>query len=118
MYYQGGGACWDAFTCLVPTCADTATEGDNPSTRSSGFADLTNEDNPFKDWHIVFVSYCTCDVQFGDTIQEYAEELTIEHRGYHNSRVVEKWARRCRQRNHPGVPHERIRQLELRCRSG
>lgn len=93
MYYQGGGACWDAFTCLVPTCADTATESDNPNTRTTGFADLTNEDNPFKDWHIVFVSYCTCDIHVGDTTQEYAEDLTIEHRGYHNSRIVEKWAR-------------------------
>lgn len=93
MYYQGGGACWDALTCLIPTCADTATESDNPNGNTSGFADLTNEDNPFKDWHVVFVSYCTCDIHFGDATQEYADGLTIEHRGYHNSQIAEKWAR-------------------------
>ncbi len=59
---------------------------------SSGFADLANENNPFRDWNIVFVSYCSCDVHFGDETQEYGS-LTVEHKGYHNSKVAEKWAR-------------------------
>jgi len=93
MYYQGGGACWDGLTCGIPTCSPDATEGDNPNGRTTGFADLSNANNPFKDWHIVFVTYCTCDIHFGDTTQEYTDDLTIEHRGYHNSQVAEKWAR-------------------------
>lgn len=90
MYYQGGGACWNNLTCSVPSCKTLPDE--NLDNYDSGFADLSNENNPFRDWHIVFVSYCTCDIHFGDTTQDY-EGLTVEHRGYHNSKVAEKWAR-------------------------
>lgn len=90
MYYMGGGACWDNLTCAVPTCSTSPPDSLNGF--SSGFADLTNENNPFRDWHIVFVSYCTCDIHFGDATQEYGD-LTVEHKGYHNSKVAEKWAR-------------------------
>src|SRR5262249_12759079 len=36
MYYQGGGACWDALTCGLPTCDTTATNSDNPGGAPSG----------------------------------------------------------------------------------
>jgi hypothetical protein len=86
MYYQGGGACWEALTCSVPTCDASVDPNstDNPNEWASGFADLTNPNNPFKDWNIVFVSYCSCDIHFGDT---------PEHRGFQNAQAAEKWAR-------------------------
>jgi hypothetical protein len=100
MYYQGGGACWEQLTCGVPVCDNDVNPdgGDNPNNFSSGFADRDNPDNPFRDWHTVFVSYCSCDVHYGDAAQDYDnvspdEPLHIEHRGYHNARVAEKWAR-------------------------
>ena len=70
MYYQGGGACWEQKTCQIPICDSEVNPagGDNPNNSfGTGFADLTNPENPFKDWNIVFVSYCTCDVHFGDS---------------------------------------------------
>ena len=75
-----------------PVC-DTSVDpaGDNPNGASTGFADLNNPRNPFRDWNVVFVSYCSCDVHFGDAAQDYPPH--VEHRGYHNSRIVEKWAR-------------------------
>ena len=93
MYYQGGGACWSNLTCGIPTCRTSPP--DAPSIDSGGFGDLTNENNPFRDWNIVFVSYCTCDIHFGDATVEYpgAEDVTVQHLGYHNSKVAEKWAR-------------------------
>jgi hypothetical protein len=97
MYYQGGGACWNNFTCggseLGAVCKTTPDE--NLDGSSSGFADLANENNPFRDWNIVFVSYCTCDIHFGDAEVEYigAENITVQHLGFHNSKVAEKWAR-------------------------
>jgi hypothetical protein len=99
MYYQGGGACWEQLTCLVPACdTDVVDAQDNPNNFSSGFADLDNPANPFRDWHAVFVSYCSCDIHFGDAAQDYANfdpnnPLHVEHRGYHNAKVAEKWAR-------------------------
>jgi hypothetical protein len=98
VYYQGGGACWEQLTCGIPTCDDGVTDSDNPDNFSTGFADLSNPANPFRDWNAVFVSYCSCDVHFGDAAQDYANvnpasPKHVEHRGYHNAKVVEKWAR-------------------------
>jgi len=98
VYYQGGGACWENLTCSIPVCdinVDPA-GGDNPNNQHSGFADLTNPQNPFRDWNIVFVSYCSCDIHFGDAAQDYAglfPTVHVEHRGFQNAKVVEKWAR-------------------------
>ena len=92
VYYQGGGACWDPLTCSIPTCDNSVDPGsDNPSNVHVGLADRDNPANPFRDWNAVFVSYCSCDVHFGDAAQDYPPH--VEHRGYQNSRVVEKWAR-------------------------
>jgi hypothetical protein len=94
MYYQGGGACWESLTCGFGYCYSNmeAAADENPKNGwSSGFADLTNPDNPFKDWNIVFVSYCSCDAHFGDIAQDYPPH--VDHRGYHNGKVAEKWAR-------------------------
>src|SRR5688572_4599555 len=98
VYYQGGGACWEQLTCSIPVCDDSVGPGDNPNGFASGFADLDNPDNPFRDWNVVFVSYCSCDIHFGDAAQDYANfdpanPLHIEHRGYQNAQIVEKFAR-------------------------
>lgn len=98
IYYQGGGACWENVTCSLPVCDTTVdpTSGDNPNNQHSGFSDISNPLNPFKDWNVVFVAYCSCDIHFGDAAQDYVggfPTIHVEHRGYQNSRVVEKWTR-------------------------
>ncbi len=93
MYYQGGGACWDNSTCFIAnTFKNEAGPGDNPDLIGTGFADSSDPRNPFKDWHIVFVSYCTGDVHWGDNDQRYSTG-TIRHRGRVNAKVAEKFAR-------------------------
>jgi hypothetical protein len=93
LYYYGGGACWDPLTCVAETCTQTANPTP-PGLGGSGFADLTNPDNPFKDWHVVRIPYCTCDVHWGSQQVDYGPGLkTVEHRGYDNARFAEKWAR-------------------------
>jgi hypothetical protein len=98
VYYEGGGACWEQLTCSVPVCNSTITSNDDPGNVTTGFADLSNPANPFRDWNVVFVGYCSCDVHFGDAARTYSNTdpmhpLSVQHRGYENSRVVEKWAR-------------------------
>ncbi len=91
MYYDGGGACWDTLTCGAALC--TQNVGSTPPGLSgSGFADLTNPDNPFKDWHIVRMQYCSCDVHWGDNAVDYPPVPPlfpagkhVEHRGYDNA---------------------------------
>lgn len=95
IYYQGGGACWDYNTCVFLGTFDkdvNPSGSDNPNSVTTGFGDLTNPDNPFKDWNIVFVSYCTGDIHFGDNQLTYGG-TPIRHRGWHNARTVEKWTR-------------------------
>jgi Pectinacetylesterase len=103
VYYEGGGACWEQLTCSIPVCdasvkTNAGSGSDNPNFATSGFADQSNPANPFRDWNVVFVSYCSCDIHFGDAAQDYdntdpQNPLHIEHRGFQNARVVEKWAR-------------------------
>ena len=97
MYYQGGGACWDGNTCGLPVCKDAADPvTDDPDNFSGGFANLFNPQNPFKDWNIVFVTYCTCDIHFGDADMSYTGifgPVDVSHRGFQNAKVVEKFAR-------------------------
>ncbi|MCC6847241.1 MAG: hypothetical protein IT294_01980 [Deltaproteobacteria bacterium] len=95
VYYQGGGACWDYNTCVFVGTFDKEVDPgswDNPNNIGTGFGDLTNANNPFKDWNIVFVPYCTGDIHFGDSLPSYGG-TPIRHKGWHNARTAEKWAR-------------------------
>jgi hypothetical protein len=100
MYYQGGGACWNYATCSTALSLfddDVIPSQDDPSLVTTGLANFSNPANPFKDWNVVFVSYCTGDIHFGDAFVNYtlpnAQDIPIHHRGWINSQVVEKWAR-------------------------
>jgi hypothetical protein len=124
MYYQGGGACWDGTTCATSTgafddnvdqtCVGGSNNGgacqansacpggvcshDNPSLTTTGFGDLSNPDNPFRNWSAVFIAYCTGDIHWGDHDSFYPGSppfggYGIKHRGYENAKVAEKWAR-------------------------
>ncbi len=98
VYYQGGGACWENVTCSVGVCSQSTDPNGAASLNAAtgGFLDLNDPNNPFKDWSWVWVSYCSCDVHFGDAEQTYSglfPDIDVKHLGYHNARVVEKWVR-------------------------
>lgn len=93
IYYQGGGACWNGPTCSVPTCRTQPNE-DLDEFAAQGFFDLDDERNPFRDWNILFVTYCTCDIHFGDASVAYdGTDSATQHVGFQNAKVVERWAR-------------------------
>lgn len=94
IYTQGGGACWDDTTCITaPQCDQTVDAGDSPAAGGNGFADWDNVDNPFRDWHIVFIPYCTCDVFWGNNRATYNGSIGGYHKGRVNQAYAEKWAR-------------------------
>ncbi|MFQ5479428.1 MAG: pectin acetylesterase-family hydrolase [Candidatus Binatia bacterium] len=94
MYYQGGGACWDHMSCnIIGTFDEASTPGDDPGLVSTGFANYDNPLNPFKDWNVVFISYCTGDVHWGDRVVTYGNTGVTRHLGRHNATIAEKWAR-------------------------
>ena len=86
IYLEGGGACSNAGFChFNPQNVDTVLSGDGqtvlgtalacvpgrqqPGAYSlgalSGIFDTANAENPFKDWNMVYIPYCTGDVHFG-----------------------------------------------------
>ena len=104
IYFNGGGACWFGLTCDVSveptTYVPLAELPHNDPRGHAGIFDLENEENPFVDYNMVFVSYCTGDVHIGGGEVTYqvpetegmeAHEVTIYHNGYVNSMSALNW---------------------------
>ena len=93
--FAGGGACWDEVTCSV---AGAIFNEEAPSAEDiqaaldlkllTGIYDNENEDNPFKDWFLIHIPYCTGDIHWGNSTKKYTDSVTIEHKGYVNTQAV------------------------------
>ncbi len=85
LYLEGGGACFNAETCspASPIFTKNLELGQAPG--GNGIFDADNPENPFADYSIVYVPYCTGDVHLGDRINEYTDTLTISHTGFDNA---------------------------------
>lgn len=110
VYFEGGGACWSDLTCTFPG------DGSGPGTgfytpaipagsgpaQLDGIFNLERDDNPVKDWDMVYVPYCTADLHAGSAVQRYANvgapglpgRFDIRHKGFDNTMVVLDWVRR------------------------
>ncbi|POM72818.1 Hypothetical protein PHPALM_10413 [Phytophthora palmivora] len=110
LYFQGGGACVDKYTCnfalqcqlgASPLITTTA-KVDN-----SGIMDRGADGNPFNDWNVVFLPYCTGDLFVGNTELEASESAynqalgnkqclgqnrSMHLNGYNNAKTVLDWA--------------------------
>ncbi len=117
IFFNGGGACWDSMNCIYsptynPTVSEFVSSGQlcvyNPydptilyPTINHGIFDFTNNDNPFKDWYVVYLPYCTGDMFWGANDYNYPDYLnklpgdswTIQHRGFVNFQAVLKWVK-------------------------
>lgn len=94
--FQGGGACWNEATCGVtePTFDEEVDDLDNPANAYFGIQDLDNPDNPFADYDMVFVPYCTGDVHMGDAVVTYGEgenAVEVNHKGAVNATAALDW---------------------------
>lgn len=104
IFFNGGGACWLGPTCdptVQPTYVPLAEMESNDPRLADGIFNFENEDNPFADYSMVFVSYCTGDVHLGNTVATYtvpesetqaAYEIDINHNGYNNAMSALNWA--------------------------
>ena len=89
LYFEGGGACFSAATCAfdgpdtsyVPSSEFTA----ESMAERGGVFDFENPENPLADYSFVYVPYCTGDGHLGSKTTRYADDLTVEHRGYDDS---------------------------------
>lgn len=108
VFFNGGGACWNDKTCTSslglgprPTY-NPSLETDNSPVGVGGILDEISEGNPFKDWNMVFIPYCTGDIHIGSKDQLYNDAdgivtgrinapVMIQHRGFDNMMAVREW---------------------------
>ena len=92
VFLNGGGACWDYTTCAI---LNTSSHGPFGKAEFDGLGvanaagSILGRDagNPYKDWNMVYVPYCTGDVHGGDNVATYTSggnSKTIHHKGHVN----------------------------------
>jgi hypothetical protein len=94
IYFQGSGLCWSTDTCAQSDryyFDEIRLEED----ALGGILDFENPDNPFKDFHVVYVPLCAADLNWGDNLVTYADangqDLTIHHVGFVNTSAALDW---------------------------
>lgn len=85
-FMQGGGACFDGQTCAI---ADKLLSSDHHDARDftawskkEGVSNVMNRlraDNPFHDWNLVMIPYCSGDVFAGDNRSGFQGRPQIGH---------------------------------------
>jgi len=107
VYFDGGGACWSDHTCITAALSGFSAYvpeipvDANPAGKKGVF-DLGNEDNPYRDWSMVYIPYCTGDIHWGSQDTQYTDftgaitgtpggKVPIHHRGFDNFLYVQNW---------------------------
>ena len=87
LFYQGGGACWDEASTKLGLCSTSA----SPS--GGGAFDRTNQNNPYHDWTVVQVLYCSGDVHGGAVVRDYNDRAgkPVQQTGAANAQAVLDW---------------------------
>ena len=98
VFLDGGGGCWSRETCEPDDDAPYTLRIEQqrrPELRD-GILDLRDPRNPFSDFSMVMVPYCTGDVHLGARVHTYespdvSEPLVIRHLGHVNATAVIDW---------------------------
>ena len=92
--YEGGGACWDDFSCSIGSFKSTVNVKEELETLSqagNGIHDQNDERNAFKDFNHLFIPYCSADAHGGNKTTKYNDFITLHHRGRVNSLTALNW---------------------------
>ncbi len=98
VFLNGGGMCWRGGDCDPkgrPTYTTNADSANDASVRS-GIFDVHNEENPLREYTMIFVSYCTGDAHLGTRTADYESRdgkrtFAIRHQGAENVESVLDW---------------------------
>ena len=92
IYFQGGGACWSGLTCDPKSTLYRPNLNQVDPAKEHGIFDFANAENPFRDYSVVFVPYCTGDVHLGKrTVAYIPGKLEIHHNGFDNVMSALRW---------------------------
>src|SRR5436190_15688932 len=72
VYFQGGGACWDATTCNVRGKYPYFKPAVGEQPYRAGLLERANPENPVRGFTKVYVPYCTADAHLGARTVEFA----------------------------------------------
>lgn len=81
IYMAGGGACFNALTCAGNPRAWAATDPNAAMAGSTFVINRAAANNPFKDWNMAYIPYCTGDVHTGTNMVGFNGDA---HMGYSN----------------------------------
>lgn len=97
VFLDGGGACWDANTCIgSPLFGDSSytqeiNETSENLSQAGGILDAKNSKNPYRNYTKVYVPYCSGDIHYGSRDTSYTLATPfgpisweIRHRGADN----------------------------------
>ncbi len=98
IYLEGGGACYNTFTCSGVAHQDGFDEADLAAVIADygdqGVFTRANPDNPFHDWNMVFVPYCTGDIHAGNAPSGVGGRVQVGYAnmGFYLERLVPTFA--------------------------
>lgn len=107
IHFSGGGACWDNPTCASPMTLMNLFDSESKELTAyyvprilkvipailSGLLDQ-EPSNPFKDWNVVYIPYCTGDLHVGNAVNSYSfdgRKFDVHHNGRNNSLTALQW---------------------------
>ncbi|HEY2903588.1 MAG TPA: pectin acetylesterase-family hydrolase [Polyangia bacterium] len=88
IFFEGGGACWDALTCFGLNTAvhgpfgQAQWDAQSATITTSSILDRTLTGNPFAGYGMVFVPYCTGDLHAGNNVATY--DVAGQAKPYHH----------------------------------
>jgi glucans biosynthesis protein C len=95
IYFQAGGACWDAATCDDDSLLYAKGVDYGALETYGGIFDFNNPENPVADYNLVFVTYCSADVHTGSRDVTFTDQFGIQKlthfQGYVNSKAALQW---------------------------
>lgn len=91
IHLQGGGVCLADSDCMNVSADLFEALSETPPT--GGFNSTNPADNPFWDWTMLFLPYCTQDVHFGGGTTSNFPHVTVERYGAINVRAALRYLR-------------------------
>ena len=92
IYFQGGGGCWNKLTSRNKRFRMCHHEASHSNIDKGIFE--KRDDNPFKDYTVIHILYCSGDTHLGNKKRDYKDKTTGRHvqlYGSGNTRSVFKW---------------------------
>jgi hypothetical protein len=90
IFLEGGNACFNDFSCLVTANVDDGYDGDKFAAQGATdvgrypYLDRTDPENPFKDYSMIYVPYCTGDLHAGERADVEIDGRMRQFHGFTN----------------------------------